>query len=174
MATRTERRPPRIPVICLDRSSVSAFSMFNPNDWLARSRSVVQSCSTELSVLEYGAERIDQMCSSREERTRPAFRTLTTQWAVAKWDLDRSIYFAEVPEMHASIEAFFSGLKSLLDLIVQLLSTEEVVGTRINGFHREGRVYGGRVLNALERNARSGKKPLAKSLLDLIPDHKQR
>lgn len=93
---------------------------------------------------------------------------------MAKWDLDRSIYFAEVPEMHVSIEAFFAGLKSLLDLIVQLLSTEEVVGTRINGFHREGKVYGGRVLNALERNARAGKKPLAKSLLDLITDHKKR
>ena len=173
MATQSEKRPPRIPVICLARSSVSAFSIFNPNNWLARSRSVVQSCATELSILEYGAERIAQMCAYREELTRPLFETLKRNWAEAKWDLDRSIYFAEVPEMHVSIEAFFAGLKSLLDLIVQLLSTEEVVGTRIDGFHRTGTVYGGKVLNALKQNVKAGKKPLARSLLDLIADHKE-
>ena len=164
---------PPIPVICMDSSAVPAFQIFNPNDWNGVSRAVVLSCSTEFSVLQYGATRIAEMCHSPKDRCQPHFENLKGQWETSTWNLAKTVCYAQVPELHVLIEAFFSGMKSLLDLIVQLLSTEKVVGLTLDGFHRAGNIYGGTVLNALDRNACAGKKHIAKALKELITAHKQ-
>jgi hypothetical protein len=70
------------------------------------------------------------------------------------------------------IEAFFSGLKTLLDLLVQLLSSEGVVVEAVDGFHRVRGTYGGRVLNALANNASKSKKDIAGRVVDLLSEHK--
>jgi len=70
------------------------------------------------------------------------------------------------------IEAFFSGVKSLLDLLVQFLSTETVVTAAIDGFHRANKVYGGKVLNALQNNAPNGRKAFAAKVEALLPSTK--
>jgi hypothetical protein len=98
--------------------------------------------------------------------------TLQQMWKEAPWDLSKGIYFAQVPEMHLLIEAFFAGIKSLLDLLVQLLSTEGVVAVHVDGFHRKGDVYGGSVLNALDNNTRAEKSAMALDLNALINEHK--
>lgn len=164
---------PRIPVICLDPSAPGAFGVFNPNDWEKDSKAVVLSCSTEFSVLQYGATRIAEMCRSPKDRCQIHFETLKSQWETSTWDLAELIYYAQAPGLHVLIEAFFSGLKSLLDLIVQLLSTEEIVSVKLHGFHRVKSLYGGTVLNALDNNVSASKKHIARSLKDLIGEHKR-
>ncbi len=161
-----------IPTICVDRSTIASMGLFNPNDWPGTSKGVVQSCATEHSVIGYGVARLTDVCETPEQRCRSHINTLRQQWLTAPWDLEKSVYFAEVPEVHLLIEAFFSSVKSLLDLIVQLVSTEGIVGLDINGFHRKGDVYGGKVLNALDRNAKANRAGTAAKLSALIREHK--
>jgi hypothetical protein len=160
------------PTICLDLSAVPAFGLFNPNDWHGPSRGVVLSCSTEYSVLHYGIGRIKKLCQTPMDYCRVHFETFQEQWKRAGWDLSKGAYFAQVPELHALIEAFFAGTKALLDLVVQLLTTEAVVAVNLDGFHRAGFVYGGGVLNALSRNARASRGNTAKAIARLILRHK--
>lgn len=135
----------RVPVFCVDESAVAAFSLFNPNDWMGQSRGVVQSCATELSVLRYSAARIEKLCANAKDACNHHFQNLNAQWQTSPWDLARLVYFGQVPELHVLIEGFFAGLKSLLDLDSQLLTTEGVVGAAVDGFHRSKDVYGGTV-----------------------------
>jgi hypothetical protein len=106
------------------------------------------------------------------EHCRAQVRTLQEHWRRENWELSRGVYFAQVPELHALIEAFFAGTKALLDLIVQLLTTEAVVGVELDGFHRAGSVYGGRVLNALRQNTRANRAHIANAIAALIMSHK--
>lgn len=163
----------RIPIVILTPSAVPAFQVFNPNDWEGDSRSVVLSCSTELSVLQHVRERISKICLGGKDLCQPHFENLTKQWQASPWDLTKTVCYAQLPELHVLIEAFFASIKSLLDLTVQLLSTEAVVSARLDGFHRNSEVYGGTVLNALDNNARVGKKQVAALLRELIASQKQ-
>ncbi len=70
------------------------------------------------------------------------------------------------------IEAFFSGAKTLLDLMVQLLSSERVVNVGINGFHCVKKIYGGNVLNALTSNVPDPKKEVSEKVRGLVCEHK--
>jgi hypothetical protein len=70
------------------------------------------------------------------------------------------------------IEAFFSGIKTLLDLLVQLLSSEQVVNGQVHGFHRDKSIYGGSVLKALAHNSSSAKKDVAEKAIALLSTHK--
>ncbi len=162
-----------VPIICAHSSAVRAFELFNPNDWKGKTRGVVASCSTELAVLLHAATRISEICRAPMEKCREAFDGLRQQWMISPWDLAECTYFVQVPELHLFIEGFFAGLKSMLDLIVQVLTTEAVVGGRIDGFHKAGTVYGGNVLNALEHNVSPGKKQQAGAITELIGNHKQ-
>ena len=69
-------------------------------------------------------------------------------------------------------------MKGLLDLIVQLLPSEGIVNTSLNGFHRKDKggvtIYGATVLNALKNNASADKKAIAKNIRELINSHKKK
>jgi hypothetical protein len=162
----------RMPVICVDPSGVVGADIFNPNSWSGGSKGVVQSCWSEYSVLHYCGEQISDMCTNAERLCEKNIATLQEQWRLAKFPLERMVFFAQQPDLHIRIEAFFSGVKTLLDLLVQLLSTEKVVGIGIDGFHRDKDQYGGRVLNALRGNAVKGRKEAAARLEALISEHK--
>ena len=153
----------RIPTICVDRSAIASLTLFNPNEWVGPSRAVVQSCSTERSVISYGVARLTNVCRSADKHCSSHVATLREQWKQAPWDISQGVYFAQVPEVHLLIEAFFSGMKSLLDLLVQLLKTEGIVGAELDGFHRAGDIYGGKVLNALDRNSKAERKAKQRS-----------
>lgn len=63
--------------------------------------------------------------------------------------------------------------ESLLDLLVQLLSTEKIVSGGVHGFHRTGTTNnGGKVLNALDHNRLADRKDVAARIRDLIVEHK--
>ena len=113
------------------------------------------------------------MCANAEQLCAENIATLQDQWKLAKFDLDKMELFGQQPELHIRIEAFFSGVKSLLDLLVQLLATEKIVGGNVDGFHRDKEVYGGRVLNALRGNATKGRKDTAAKLDGLISENKK-
>jgi len=70
------------------------------------------------------------------------------------------------------IESFFAGVKTLLDLLAQLLSSEKIVAGVVDGFHRAQDVYGGKVLNALDNNALGNRKAAAAKVRELILAHK--
>lgn len=148
----------RIPVICVDQSAVVGTEIFNPNFWAADSKGIVQSCGTEYSVLHHCVGQIDAMCNEAERLCQRHIETLQQQWTKAKFDLGKVVIFGQQPDLHMRIEAFFSGVKSLLDLLVQLLPSEKIVSVVVDGFHQAHNVYGGRVLNALQNNARNNHK----------------
>ncbi len=158
--------------MCLAPHSGPAYYIFNANQWQDKSKGLIQSCATEYSLLLYAAARITDVCSNSRDACRWHFQTLTEQLRHAPFDFSRVVVFAQVPEMHMSVEAFFSGLKSLLDLLAQLLSTEQVVSVKVNGFHRDGDCPGGRVIKCLQRNVRADKKDTARKVIDLIRCHK--
>jgi len=162
----------RVPVVCVDGTAVSAFCIFNPNDWQGSSQVVIQSCATELGMLDYTASQIAAICKAANQKCAPHFETLKHQWRQSPWELKKLVYFCQVPEIHLLVEGFFAGLKSLLDLEVQLLSTERIVGVGLDGFHRAKSVYGGVVLNALDSNATSQKKGTAAEVAQLVREHK--
>ena len=163
----------KIPVICISKSGWESAKVFNPNLWEPRSKGIIQSCWAELTVLRHCVGEICELCRDSEKLCAPQIEGLRVQWATAKFDLARAAFFVEQPSLHLRIEAFFAGVKSLLDLLVQLLSRERIVGSGIHGFHKAGDVYGGTVLNALHRNARRDQKALAENFRALLLNHKK-
>ena len=113
------------------------------------------------------------MCADADTVCEKNVETLQGQWKLAKFNLDKVDCFGQQPDLHIRIEAFFSGVKSLLDLLVQMLSTEQVVATAIDGFHRDQTGYGGRVINALRNNGVKAHKEAAAKLDALITYHKK-
>lgn len=163
----------RIPVICVDPSTLAGAEIFNPNAWEGGSKGVIQSCWSEYSVLHHCVRQLSEMCDSGDKVCAINVATIQDQWKRSKFDLNKVACFAQQPDLHIRIEAFFSGVKSLLDLIVQLLTTEKVVAAPIDGFHRDGDVYGGRVLKTLRNNGTKEKKELAAKVGAFISEHKE-
>lgn len=164
----------RITTICVDPSSKSSFDVFNANDWQGTSKTIIESCGTEYSALQYAVDRIAAICANSKERCQAHFENLQDSIDNPSEVVPKIIVLGQVPEVHVLIQAFFSGMKSLLDLIVQLISSENIVRSHIKGFHRQGkRGYGGRVLNGLSNNVVSGRNEVAQQLSDLISEHKQ-
>lgn len=163
----------RVPVICADSSSITGAEIFNPNFWSGESKGVVQSCCTEYAVLHHCVNQIAGMCIHGESLCLPHVERIQHQWRMSKFDLERVVIFSEQPDLHIRIEAFFSGVKTLLDLLVQLLSSEKIVGGIVDGFHRVQGVYGGKVINSLANNALNGRKEAAAKMSALITEHKR-
>ena len=164
---------PRIPVVCVDESAVASAELFNPNSWPVATKGVIQSCWTEYSVLHHCMEQLVTMCKEREKVCQRHIGNIQQQWSQHKFDLQKVTIYGQHPDLHIRIEAFFSGVKSLLDLLVQVLSTENIVSAKLDGFHRVQNNYGGKVLNALENNVSETKKDIAAKFHALISEHKK-
>jgi hypothetical protein len=162
----------RIPVICADKSAVVGAEIFDPNSWAGASKGVIQSCWTECSVLHHCVEQIVELCGQAEHLCQSQIKSVQDQWNTRKFDLEKVMVYGQQPDLHMRIEAFFSGIKTLLDLIVQLLSTEKVVGGVVHGFHRAQDIYGGQILKILENNASNDRKEVASRAAALISQHK--
>ena len=173
MAT-AEPTDARIPVICHAPSTVIGANIFNPNSWSNDSKDIVRSCLVKFSVLHHCVDQIVEKCKESEQLCQPQIAALKKQWEAANFDLRKLVLFGEQPNLHMLIEAFFSGVKSFLDLVVQLLSSEKIVTSSIHGFHRSQDVYGGSVLNALRNNAPADRKELAGEIEALLNEHKNK
>jgi hypothetical protein len=169
----TEEIDARIPVVCLAPSAVKGAEIFNPTFWTGTSKGIIQSCWTEYSVLDHCVTQIISIVRDADRHCRKHLQLIQDQWKKENFDINKVIIFCQQPDLHMSIEAFFSGIKTLLDLMVQLLTSEGVVQKAIDGFHRNKNVYGGKVLSVLERNASKDRKETALNIIDLILRNKE-
>jgi hypothetical protein len=147
-------------------------AVFNSNHWSGEARSVILTCWSEYSVLHHCTDQLHDMCTNAQALCERQIATIDQQWRANRFPVERMYYFAQQPDLHIRIEAFLSGIKTLLDLLVQLLSAQNIVTTKIEGFHRDREIYGGRVLNVLIGNAVTEKKETAKRIHSLIVEHK--
>jgi hypothetical protein len=162
-----------VPVICASQSSVISAGIFNPNSWEnPESKGIVVSCGAEFSALHHCVGQLNEMCQQSEEICRESIDTVVANWRRAPFDVSRLDYFVEHPDYHVHVEAFFSSVKSLLDLIVQLLQSERIVVASVRGFHREGGVYGGRVLKVLRNNSWKERRGVAVRIADFLGEQK--
>jgi hypothetical protein len=144
----------KIPIIWEDDTNKSALSIFNANNWNDRSKAIISSCAAQLSLLEYQAEKLPSLVQYSRIICESRFNGLNDEWNKSPWKISECDYIVELPEFHMNVQACLATIKVFLDLIVQLISTEGIVDTVIQGFHKKGDVIGGRVINALENHAK--------------------
>ena len=163
---------PKIPVILAHENTVPAFSIFNPNDWNGKSKPVILSCAAHYGLLIHTSKMINNVFEQASTLCSPSLNNLMTQWKTSKWDISKSSYLVDIPDLHLSIHAFLSSVKTLLDVIVQLIGTEGIVSGEVHGFHKKGDDAGGKLLLMLENNATKAMKEKAALLHNLITEHK--
>ncbi len=164
----------RIPVILAEESLVISAQIFDQNSWNnKKSKLIIQSCLYEHSALLRCESQIKHLCSKSDHLCQKQIERFKTCWGTDKSQLKKTNIFAQSAGLHIHIEAFFSGIKTLLDLLVQLITSEQVVTARIHGFHEKNNTHGGKILNILDGNAVSDKKQIAKKIHALITEHKK-
>lgn len=163
----------KTPIILIHPSSMPSYLLFNPNSWKNASKQIIRSCAAQYGLLSYSVNKLDQLFSDAEKLCQPSLQNLNSQWRSAKWTHKRCRYFVEIPEVHLYIQIFLVSVKTLLDLIVQLISSEGVTSSKIHGFHKKGKVIGGEILNLLKNNSSKSKKETSDKIVVLINKHKQ-
>ncbi len=162
-----------IPIILMDESSVFSYSIFNSANWSCRdTKRVINSCAMQHSLLNHAATKAKTLFQTAQEKCEHRFEKLEQQWGMSNWDVKQCQYLVEIPEVHLYIHTFLTTVKSFLDLIVQLVATEDIVNSKINGFHKSGTTIGGKLLKILDNNATKGKKETASHLHKLIVEQK--
>src|SRR3990172_10540207 len=116
MATHPTAEPPLL-VICIDESAAAGAELFNPNSWSLATKGLIQSCWTEYSVLHHCVAQLVAMCRDRERLCEQHITSIQQQWSTQRFELQKMAIFGQHPDLHIRIEAFFSGVKSLLDLL---------------------------------------------------------
>lgn len=158
----------KVPVILCDANTAPAFSIFNPNDWNGESKAIIQSCAAHYGLLLYIAKKLKDIVAKADILCSPKFDELKAQWSMSKWDITKSTYWVDIPELHLSIHSFLSTVKTLLDVIAQLISSEGIVTAKIHGFHEKG----DKLLRLLENNTPASKQEVASLLRELISRNK--
>lgn len=162
----------KIPVILIDQASMPAFHIFNPNDWAGVSKAIVSSCVAQHGLLNYSVKKLHELFGNSDKLCSPKYHELKNQWKTSRWPTEKCEYLAEVPEVHLFVQVFLNSIKSLLDLIVQLISSENIVYTKIHGFHKKRKDPGGKLLHTLKNKANS--KKISDSLFRLISEQKRK
>lgn len=169
----TKKSKPKIPVILIHPSSMASYILFNPNSWKGASKQIIRSCAAQYGLLCYSLDKLDKLFIDAEKLCRPSLQNLDSQWNTAKWTHKKCRYLVEIPEVHLYIQIFLMSVKTLLDLIIQLISSESVISSKIHGFHKKNKIIGGEVLNILKNNSNKSKKDVANKTVALINKHKK-
>jgi len=160
----------KTPIILGDTTTFEAYSLFNPNDWQGRSKPIVGSCATQYGLLLHIDQTLKGLFEKSESLCEKRFETLQQQWAKHPWNFSDCDYFVEISALHLSIQGFLSAGKTFLDLLVQLVGSEGIVSSQVNGFHKRNDEVGGKLINTLANNAVKGQ--IASDLSQLITQHK--
>lgn len=163
----------KIPVILIDENTYPAFSLFNPNEWGGESKPIILSCAANYGLLIYSLTRVNDIFERADVLCLPRGNNLKAQWETARWDLSECMYLVDIPEAHLSIHSFLTTVKTLLDVFVQLISSEGIVSKKIHGFHKKGNNIGGKLLHILKHKASITKRQSALRLHELICQHKE-
>lgn len=164
----------KVPIICCHESTAPAFSIFNPNDWAGRSKSIIHLCAANYGLLIYTSQMISNTFTQADSLCAPSFSNLKSQYRMAKWPISNCTCFVDMPQLHLSIHSFLSEVKTFLDVLVQLTASEGIVSGEVHGFHKKGDDVGGKLLHILKNNAIKAKKNEALLLHDLIIEHKKK
>lgn len=156
----------KLPVIFVDPASVQAFDIFYPNDWSGLSKQIVISCAAQHGLLNFSVKKLHELFGNAEKICLPIINDLKNQRTTSKGAIDKCLFLVEVPEVHLFIQAYLNSIKTFLDLIVQLITTEKIVSKKIHGFHKKGKDPGGELLHTLKN--RVNNKQIADSLRELI------
>lgn len=169
----TKKSKPKIPIILIHPSSVSSLAIFNPNLWKNASKQIVRSCAAQHSLLQYSLDKLNGLFNNADKLCQPSLQNLESQWNTAKWTHKKCRYFVEIPEVHLYIQIFLVSVKTFLDLIIQLISSEKIINNKIHGFHKKNKIIGGGILNLLDNNSGKSKKDTANKIATLIKKHKK-
>jgi hypothetical protein len=170
--TQSKQDTPKTPTILIYSTSKSAYSIFNSNAWEGNSKPIITSCGAQYSLLQYQVTKLPSLIRYSQEICEARFMELKNHWGKSPWDINRGDYLVEVPEFHLHVQSFLATIKTFLDLIVQLISTEGIVAKTVHGFHKKGKQVGGEVLQILETKARPEKSNTAGELFKLIDGQK--
>ncbi len=162
----------RVPAIFVFEGTTPAHSVFNPNQWGDESRAVIASCSAQFALLLFSITSLPLAHATVQQICEQRIGELQRQWRTSRWPVGGLRYFVEVPSAHLSIQAFLVTVKTLLDLMAQLLSTERVVHTKLHGFHKKGHVVGGEVLHALAHKRNPLRAEAAEKIRELLLEQK--
>ncbi len=146
------------------RETFHALSIFNPNEWRGNSRSIIEACSAQHGLLLHIKEGLKNAMQIGASVCQAAFEEFKIQWKSASWNVNVGCYLVEVPPVHLYIHGFLSTSKALLDLVVQLASSEGLVNKSVHGFHKKGKRIGGEFLDILSKKAAPGREKAASAL----------
>jgi len=162
----------KVPTILCDPSSWESFKFFNPNDWTGRSKDVIKSAGSQYGLILYQNNILKELNLKSDAICFERYKEFQLQWNQARWDLGRGMYLVDIPAVHLNIQSLFTTVKTYIDLLVQLMTTEAIVSVMVDGFHKSGNIVGGRLLKELINNANKGRKEQAKHIHDLVISHK--
>ncbi|MBI2339632.1 MAG: hypothetical protein HYU99_04590 [Deltaproteobacteria bacterium] len=158
----------KVPVHFLVPSSTVDIALFNLNDWEGVSRQIIFSCSAQAGLIRFSQDAIRTICGNLVQHCAGHTQTIAHQWKQSPWNLEKTYPIAELPVLHLHVQGFFSAIKTHLDLLAKLLSSEGIVNSVVHGFHKDKKKVGGAVLNMLRNNALKEKRVVAKIIDDLI------
>lgn len=163
---------PRIPTICVDRTAAQAHSLFNANEWSGESKPIILSCAAQYGLLLHALESLSGVFRNGVETCEARFGDLRLHWRTAPWELERGRYLVEVPTVHLYVQAFLATVKTLLDLLAQLTSTQGLAIKKVHGFHKKGQCIGGELLEILAMKAAPGREEAASELRRYLSEQK--
>jgi len=130
------------------------------------------SCAAQYGLLNHGASQIPPVLKNCEKLCKASFVELQGMWAKEPWELDRCCYLVEIPGFHLHAQAYLSTVKTFLDMLAQLVTTEDIVCKKVHGFHKKGSQIGGQFLYILDVKAQAARKGIASQLRQLVEKHK--
>ncbi len=154
-------------------ANAHAHSIFNINNWTGTSRQIITSCIAQLGLLNYEVSRLPYVLKRSEEYCQLRFLELQKQWVSGSWNSDCCRYLVEFPEFHLYVQAYFSTIKTLLDFLAQLVSTEGIVRDQIHTFRKKNNDPGRKLINSLKGSACDGKLDTASKLVSFIEKQKE-
>lgn len=150
----------------------AAAPIFDPNLWEHPTKGFIYSCCGEYQALVYCVERIREICKYAEEHCEDSIESLRSQWRLKPGKWASAPIYSQCVDLHVHVEAFFGGMKSLLDLLSMLLHAQGVIGNVLPGFNSVNDDPGRRVLNALGCPIK-GREDTAARVSALITTHKR-
>lgn len=162
----------KIPIILPHKTTIPSFLIFNPNDWIGESKAIIHACAMQYGLLLYNSAIIKELFQNVFELCQPGFTEFKKQWDLSQWPIEKGDHLIQIPEIQLQIQSFFTTIKILLDLLVQLISSEKIANVKVHAFHKEGEEVGGQLLKILKSNVPLSKRNKACEIDKFLTEQK--